>query len=555
MIDRSTSMQATKATALGRGALDSFWRDQSGAMSYIGVSGALVMMVFGGIGIDMMHAELKRTKLQNTLDRAVLAAAALDNDLDPTLVVNSYFGAAGMPDALQSVAIDQINVGGVISSRAVQAEGYQQMASNFMSLIGVNTLQAQGNAAAANAINNVEVSVVLDISGSMSGTKLTQLQHAAKNFVDTMLGDGDSTVTMSIVPYSATVNMGDTMPDYFNLENLHDISHCGTFPTESFQTTSLAANMVIEQIGHFDPISTSQTPGEANYPWCHYGNTAAILPLSSDPEALKARIDTFVAWGNTAIDLGMKWGTTLLDPSIRPNVDQMIVDGHVGAAAAGRPAAMDAPDTLKFIVLMTDGQNTTQFDLPRELKTGEVMTGIWHSDNGTPDQIWDDKFSVRVVDNPGTDNDVYYWTRFMMNPNQRYQTTIDRIDHPVHPARELTYNELYGLFGTQGAANLLYLQPYYDGYDVAALYNRTIQPYVPTVNYVQADTNLSNICAQAKSKGIVVYTIGVEAPPAGLAAMQDCASSAAHYFDVTGNELDATFSAIARTLTKLRLTQ
>lgn len=535
--------------------LPRFWKDENGAMTYLGVSGALVMMVFGGIGIDMIHSDLKRTKLQNTLDRAVLAAAALENDLNPDAVVASYFDAANMGEALQGVAVNDVTFGETVLLREVQANGRQAMPSNFMSLIGVDTLQATGNAAAANSVNNVEISMVLDISGSMSGTKLTQLQNASKNFVDTMLEDDDVTVTISLVPYNATVNMGETMAPYFNLEGLHDISFCGTFPTEEFGTTSLAASMVIEQLGHFDPRSTSEVPGEANYPWCHRGDTAAILPLSSDAEALKARIDTFVAWGNTAIDLGMKWGTALLDPSVQSNVNSMIVDGHIGTNAAGRPAAMNTRDTMKFVVLMTDGQNTTQYDLPRDMKTGQTMTGIWHSNNGTPDFLWDDKFSVRIVDNPGTDSDVYYWTRFMFNPNERYQTTIDRIDHPVHPAQELTFNELYDLFGTQGAANLLYYQPAIDGYDVAALQDQVRYPYNTTVNYAQANSNLSSICGQARNSGIIVYAIGVEAPTAGLQAMQDCASSPAHYFDVTGNQLDQTFDSIARTLTKLRLTQ
>jgi hypothetical protein len=70
-----------------------------------------------------------------------------------------------------------------------------------------------------------------------------------------------------------------------------------------------------------------------------------------------------------------------------------------------------------------------------------------------------------------------------------------------------------------------------------------------------ADSQLSNVCQAARDNSIVGYAIGVEAPQRGLDAMHDCASSPAHYFDVTGSELEETFNAIARSLQQLRLTQ
>ena len=51
-----------------------------------------------------------------------------------------------------------------------------------------------------------------------------------------------------------------------------------------------------------------------------------------------------------------------------------------------------------------------------------------------------------------------------------------------------------------------------------------------------------------------IRTAGVEAPSRGLRAMSDCASSPAHYFDVSGDELEETFKSIATVLTQLRLT-
>jgi hypothetical protein len=63
------------------------------------------------------------------------------------------------------------------------------------------------------------------------------------------------------------------------------------------------------------------------------------------------------------------------------------------------------------------------------------------------------------------------------------------------------------------------------------------------------------ICDAAKARGIVVYTIGFEAPSGGVSVLKDCASSDAHYFDVQGLEISDAFASIATSIRQLRLTQ
>ena len=63
----------------------------------------------------------------------------------------------------------------------------------------------------------------------------------------------------------------------------------------------------------------------------------------------------------------MKWALALLDPSSQPTIAALATAGGVDPVFADRPFAWDDPDTLKFIVLMTDGQITQQYrpDDPR----------------------------------------------------------------------------------------------------------------------------------------------------------------------------------------------
>ncbi|PYG27039.1 VWA domain-containing protein [Pelagimonas varians] len=540
------AMPQSKTSAfLGR-----FWRTQDGAMSYIAVTGALVMMVFGGIGIDMIHAELKRNKVQNTLDRAVLAAASMENFLDPEFVVEEYFRAMNMPDALSSVTVDQS-----LNFKRVTADGHVTMPSNFMSLIGVNNLQAAGHAAAEHGLTKIEISLVLDISGSMGGDKIDQLQTAAKGFVDLMLPDnGSDMVSISVIPYNATVNLGDNVGQYFNLEDVHAYSSCATFGTDDFLATAVSTSTELSRLAHFDPYNSSTSSGTISRPWCATGETSAVIAHSSNATTIKAHIDTLDAGGNTAIDLGMKWGAALLDPAARPAVQALSAAGYVAEDHANRPAEYADYETLKFVVVMTDGQNTTQYDLKSDFKYG--MSEAWVDTRGTTSRS-DDRYSLRVTDNSGTNNDTYYWLRMAGGyTSSKYQSEPDGPSGAsASQLYQMTNAELYSRFSTAAVASQFFYPPYSNGYLPYSDYYDAYYAYGSTVNGSSADTNLSTVCQAARDNGVVVYAIGVEAPTAGLEAMQDCASSTAHYFDVDGEDLNDTFSSIARSLQMLRLTQ
>lgn len=583
------------AAAIAKNTVRRFAKDQSGNMSYVAIAGSLVMMIFGGIGVDMMHAELKRNKVQNTLDRAVLAAANLDNEMDPTFVVNDYFRAMDMPDTLTAV---EVQAG--INSKRVTASGETAISSDFMSLIGVDTLEAAGRSRAENAGALMEISLVLDISGSMSGVKIAQLKTAAKSFVDMVLGEGgeDSNITISIVPYNATVNMGSTFSQYFELEGLHDYSHCAWFNAADFETTEIDPDAELGQISHFDPFGNGQGAPELSTPWCYTGDTAAIIPHSSDPDVLKTHIDAFQANGNTAIDLGMKWGLALLDPTMRPVMEDMNGDGLVSDVAAMRPAAYDNNQTMKFVIVMTDGENTQQYDLKTGNKYG--MSNIWIDDRGTSD-TGDDRYSIQL------NNSTFFWPHLSswQNPYRSgpysgvtngavavlgdvvvdagLATALGRtVESLVPPAasganwddgicgddaddynggrcrepipRRLSNAELNGRIKTTARANNWYWRMYQDGRISYSTYYNTYYSWETKVDENRADGRLSTVCGAARQNGVVIYSIGVEAPYRGLRAMSDCASSPAHYFDVSGDELEETFKSIATVLTQLRLT-
>ncbi|MDP3659601.1 TadE/TadG family type IV pilus assembly protein [Phenylobacterium sp.] len=74
-----------------------------------------------------------------------------------------------------------------------------------------------------------------------------------------------------------------------------------------------------------------------------------IIPLSSDRTAIKAAIGLLDDGGSTAGQTGVAWGWYMVSPTF----------GAIFPAAS-RPAAYNSPDTMKAVVVMTDGAlNTT----------------------------------------------------------------------------------------------------------------------------------------------------------------------------------------------------
>ena len=523
-----------------------FVAEEEGNITVFSVFMLVLIIATTGASVDIMRFEAVRAKMQSTMDRAVLAAADLEQEQDPVAVVNDYMTKAGLGNALNTVSVDE-----GLNYRTVSADGSVELSTIFLHMSGFDTLTTPARSTAEEKISNVEVSLVLDVSGSMGGSRIENMRNAAREFVETVIQpEGSPGLTsVSLVPYSAVVNVGETLAPYFNFDEAHDYSHCAAFKASDFQSAAFDGSATLERIGHFDPWSSDQSSTQIASPWCPTGDTSAIMVHSADLGDLTARIDSLTAGGNTAIDLGMKWGVSMLDPSFGPIVGQMASDGLVSGQVATRPAQHNDPEAIKFVVVMTDGENTSQFDLKPGVKDG--MSDLWVDDrgNGNPN---DDRFSLRVRDLSGTANDVYFWKRYETSSySSRYRNTPDGGSN----ARRMTYAEVYARWGTAAFAQSFYVRPYYDNFVSYNQYYDVYYAYEQTVSGSQGDQRLSDICEAARNQGIVIFAIAFEAPAGGQQALQDCASSPSHYFDVEGVEITETFHAIARQINSLRLVQ
>lgn len=524
-----------------------FWHDELGVMTFYTLFLTSLIFMFTGIGIDLMRFERDRAELQYTLDRAVLAAADLDQTQPAETVVRDYLAKAGLEQYLTSVAVDQ-----GLSFRKVSAVAEGTTLTHFMDLLGIETLVAPAASTAEERLGNVEISMVLDMSGSMnSNQRLTRLKPAARDFVDTILNNSeDGKASISIIPFATQVNAGENLLSRFNISQEHDYSHCVDFNANQFKTTELLVSELLERTAHFDPFTYSENP--ISSPVCPTRTGSEILPLSKNRTTLHNFIDSMSASGNTSIDIGVKWGSALLDPTTQPAIAAMVKDGQIDAAFGARPSAYNDGDTLKVLVVMSDGQNTNQYFLNPSLRDGEFDVwynaqerkySVYHS-NGNKNYYWPHDNSWN--DHPygaGSGQPKCEWQK----KKNKWVQVCTSTDEPGEVVR-LTYPELWAQ--TSLAWNAKYNYEFSN-----SAWGQWYQSAYSFKNGTAKDQFTKQICSAARDRGIIIFTIGFEAPYAGQQVLENCASSTNHHFDVDGLEIADAFASIASSIRKLRLTQ
>lgn len=540
--------------------LRGFGRDEAGSMSMFSIFLFICMLMVAGIGVDLMRYERNRANLQNTLDRAVLAAADLDQIRDANAVVADYFDKAGIADYLTNVTVDQ-----GLGYKTVNASAESTLNTYFLPLVGIDTLTAPAGGTAEERIGSVEISLVLDVSGSMSSnSRLARLKPAAIEFVDAILTASQSgTASISVIPYAMQVNAGKPILEEYTTTAEHDYSYCINFNDDQFSQAWLSQTETLELTAHFDPFTWDD--GGVSYTVCPTYDYSQILPFTNDRTELHNYINALQAKGGTSIDIGMKWGATLLDPSTRPVVNALIGKGEVDAQFVDRPVDYNSGDTLKIIVLMTDGDNSDQYMLNPAMRDG--LSDVWYkpitgdtNGNGIRDDGENDFDAAHysaVLSNgettsywwPGSEFELWYDHPYGDGSYQKcnYLGQCVEREEPGEAVR-LTYPELFNL--TSLANNADYIHSY-QGNRWSVWYSNAFTKKEATAK----EQRTNHICDAAKDQGVVVFTIGFEAPRNGQRVLSRCASSPSHHFDVNGLDIADAFDSIASSITKLRLIQ
>ncbi|MGI9390321.1 MAG: pilus assembly protein TadG-related protein [Boseongicola sp.] len=550
-----------------------FNKDESGSLIIFSLFIFLLILFMAGMAVDTMRHETKRVAMQNTLDSAILAASSLTQDMDAEALVKEHVAKAGLnPDDVTVTSTEGLAANGEdLVSRRVAATSTIDTNTMFMSMMGIDELEGHIAGAAEEGVQNIEISMIVDISGSMGGnSRLVNLKVAAQEFIDHVLAVGPNAqrTSISIIPYNATVvagsellsrlNAGGAMVQIANpppysgalteYPTQHNNSTCVRFEDAEFNERAIGPTTPLNRVSHFDEGQNSFNAPTMNGRWCNE-NRAEIMVHETDPDVLKQHIVNLTSGGWTGIDNGMKWGVALLDPAIAPVIDDMVDDGVLIEDVRGRPGNYDADKTMKVIVLMTDGANTVQRDLKQEYKRGPSR--VWYADSRTSgwdatlgrNLNWYDGYYVEMPNNVGGQR---WWVP--ENPGNRSDGYYVPVGQLPGDAVQRTYQELHERFAEEDIARFFFR----DADNTA--YSDHTDGVEQTEGYASIDSRLEDICDAAKVGGrIEVFAIGFEAPQAGLDAMRNCASTISHYYDVQGTEISQAFDSIAGQISMLRL--
>lgn len=368
-----------------RGYLHRFRQDERGNVAIALAAGIIVLMLAIGAAVDIgrwMHA---RNQTIAAIDAAVLAGGR-------ALQVNSTDTAAAI-DAAQkyykqnvtsrfTVVNDTVSFAVAGDGMGITASGSAFIKTPFLQFANIDKLPLIGNAqtqfaksqiaVGGNGGQSIEVSLILDITGSMAGSKISDLREAAKDLVNIVIWDDQSEYTskVALVPYSIGVNLGSTLAT-----TARGTIKTGTKTTPGYQkytftrgdgsgktNTFTVSNCATERTGTYaytdDPPATAKVG--LNYPASSNPcPSAQLVPLSSNKSQLTSAIDTYSATGSTAGQTGIAWGWYTLSPKWNT-----VFTGDSAPASYSKLTEIGpkgAPLLKKIAVLMTDGDFNTPY--------------------------------------------------------------------------------------------------------------------------------------------------------------------------------------------------
>ncbi|SFV26276.1 pilus assembly protein [Hyphomicrobium facile] len=359
----------------GRTAFRRFASDSRGDVAILFGLMTLVLVMLIGLAVDYGRLVNARNQTLEATDAAVLAGArALQTnggDQAAAIKVAQAFYKQAVQSRISIVSnSDNINFAVTDSGTAVVSNGNAQISTPFMSVAGVKTLpllHADGSdyakavlAVGGNAELNLEVSMMLDITGSMKGQKLTDMKAAASDLVNIVVWKDQSKYTsrIAIVPFAYDVRPPSSVLAKVRgatPTNPLTVSNTKYYPadcvvertgTEKYTDAAPAANKYL--MTHYTTDSTGSGSNKKGV--CDVAASAELLPLTSDKTALLAKINGLATAGSTAGHIGTAWAWYLLSPNW----------GSLWASTSA-PAAYNAPNLKKIAVLMTDGEYNTQY--------------------------------------------------------------------------------------------------------------------------------------------------------------------------------------------------
>lgn len=327
------------------------WSDRRGNFAAMFAIAAFPMLAGIGMAIEYSNITSQRSKLQNSVDAAILFAGRYleENDVLPSQADVEGFVDSNFHGAFE---IAQFKQTGNTLLLSVDAE----IPAFFFGDIYPDVFDQQVSASIPyGGKSYIEVAMVLDSTGSMAGKKMTGLKNVANNFVDQLdaVRDSKNDIKIGLVPFNKYVNIGDDNKFEYWVEAPSNPANGKPCVGSRAEPDTLVDGVTYQTV--------NGTTSAIQFPTVQYGSCPApIVELTESTSDLKNGIAAMKARGSTYIGEGVAWGGRVLSKAAP----------LTGAKALGSLGANVRHE--KIMLVLTDGDNVSGPSIPMHNANGAV---------------------------------------------------------------------------------------------------------------------------------------------------------------------------------------
>ena len=329
------------------GRLQRLQDEERGTVAIIFAVSLLGLVMALGLAVDVARAMHTKSRIASAADASALAAAKRmhDKSVDTTDIValaKSFFDANMGDGGPGFGTISTFNVIVDRDNSTVSVSVTADVPTTFARISGIENISLPTTAMAAFNPTDIEVSLSLDLTGSMCNpcTKIEDLKSAATDLVDILLPAtrvNTNKVRIALAPFAAGVNAGAFAKAA--TEN-RSTDGCAFERDGAEQATGAApgAGAYLKVAGDTGVSGTRNNCPAA----------APVVPLTDSADQLRKSIAAMKTGGSTAGHLGTAWAWYMLSPA-----------WNAILPAASATAPYKDGKTLKAVILMTDGVYNT----------------------------------------------------------------------------------------------------------------------------------------------------------------------------------------------------
>ncbi len=187
-----------------------FAKNRQGAFAMQFALMAVPLCVCTGLAIDGGRAFLARFELGSALDAAALAiGSTLNEDADLDAVARKFVEMNFKTAHDDPINLELVEIGG--EDDALMLRGSVDINTFFMPLVGQPYVTVNAESEVRRGGSNVEVTLALDVTGSMNTTRINGLKAASKILIDEVVSTAQEPFfsKVAVVPWSASVHIDD----------------------------------------------------------------------------------------------------------------------------------------------------------------------------------------------------------------------------------------------------------------------------------------------------------------------------------------------------------